>query len=114
RFRRIRSFSPDEAVRCCHQPASHRFIGREGPDPPVKETGSMDRSPISMRSFDTARVPQRGRNSTMEPNKGFTRNRIFGLIGVLWGGAVLVTKLLGSGHAAGSGAYAAGQSAGLI
>jgi hypothetical protein len=50
----------------------------------------------------------------MEPNKGFTRNRIFGLIGVLWGGVVLLTKLFGGGQPAAGGAYAAGQSAGLI
>ena len=42
------------------------------------------------------------------------RNRIFGAIGVLWGGAILVSKLI-SGHlASGSGAYASGQIAGLV
>ena len=42
------------------------------------------------------------------------RNRIFGGIGVLWGGAVLLSKLI-SGHGiTGSGAYANGQIAGLL
>jgi hypothetical protein len=51
----------------------------------------------------------------MGPKKGFTRNRVFGLIGVLWGGAVLLVRLAGGGqHTAVNGAYASGQSAGLI
>jgi predicted phage tail protein len=41
------------------------------------------------------------------------RNRIFGLIGVLWGGAMLVSAFL-RGGAQGSGAYAAGQTGALI
>ena len=41
------------------------------------------------------------------------RNRIFGLIGVLWGGAMLVSAF-SQGGAQGSGAYAAGQNAALI
>lgn len=41
------------------------------------------------------------------------RNRIFGGIGVLWGGAVLVSSLL-KGGAQGDGAYAAGQTGGII
>jgi hypothetical protein len=41
------------------------------------------------------------------------RNRIFGLIGVLWGGAMLVSAF-SQGGAQGSGAYAAGQNAALV
>jgi hypothetical protein len=41
------------------------------------------------------------------------RNRIFGLIGVLWGGAILVSAF-SQGGAQGSGAYAAGQNAALV
>ena len=41
------------------------------------------------------------------------RNRIFGAIGVLWGGAVLIRSLL-RGVPQGSGAYAAGQTGGMI
>ncbi|MBI3922143.1 MAG: hypothetical protein HY318_12050 [Armatimonadetes bacterium] len=40
------------------------------------------------------------------------RNRIFGLIGVLWGGVVILSRL--SGGAQGSGAYHSGQTAGLV
>jgi hypothetical protein len=43
----------------------------------------------------------------MEPKKGITRNRVFGLIGVLWGGSVLLSRLLGGGPAgAGNSIYA--------
>jgi hypothetical protein len=41
------------------------------------------------------------------------RNRIFGAIGVLWGGGMLVSALV-RGGAQGSGAYAAGQTAALV
>lgn len=41
------------------------------------------------------------------------RNRIFGFIGVLWGGAMLVSAFLRGGPQ-GSGAYAAGQNGALI
>jgi hypothetical protein len=41
------------------------------------------------------------------------RNRILGAIGVLWGGAVLVSGFLKQG-AEGEGAYAAGQMGGLF
>lgn len=41
------------------------------------------------------------------------RNRIFGAIGVVWGGAMLVSAFLRSGPG-GSGAYGAGQGAGLV
>ena len=41
------------------------------------------------------------------------RNRIFGGIGVVWGGAMLVSALLRAGPE-GSGAYGAGQVAGLV
>ncbi len=45
---------------------------------------------------------------------GTVRNRIFGAIGVLWGGAILVSRLI-SGHlVSGSGPYATGQIAGLV
>jgi hypothetical protein len=41
------------------------------------------------------------------------RNRILGAIGVIWGGLMLVSALLRGGPQ-GSGAYAAGQTAGLV
>lgn len=41
------------------------------------------------------------------------RNRIFGAIGVLWGGAMLVSSLFRGGPE-GSGAYAAGQTTALV
>ena len=41
------------------------------------------------------------------------RNRIFGAIGVLWGGAMLVSAYLRGGPR-GSGSYAAGQTAALV
>ena len=41
------------------------------------------------------------------------RNRIFGALAVIWGGAVLVNALRVPG-AQGSGAYAAGHTAGVI
>ena len=42
------------------------------------------------------------------------RYRIIGAIAVIWGGALLLSRLLGYSRVEGSGAYAAGQSAGLI
>ena len=41
------------------------------------------------------------------------RNRIFGAIGVIWGGVMLVSALFRGGPQ-GSGAYAAGQNAALV
>jgi hypothetical protein len=41
------------------------------------------------------------------------RNRIFGGIGVIWGGLMLVSAFLRGGPR-GSGAYAAGQNAALV
>jgi hypothetical protein len=41
------------------------------------------------------------------------RNRIFGAIGVVWGGLMLVNALLRGGPQ-GSGSYAAGQTAALV
>lgn len=41
------------------------------------------------------------------------KNRIFGGIGVLWGGAVLVSSML-KGGPEGNGAYGAGQTGGLV
>lgn len=41
------------------------------------------------------------------------RNRIFGAIGVIWGGLMLLSAFL-RGGAQGSGAYAAGQIAALV
>lgn len=41
------------------------------------------------------------------------RNRIFGGIGVVWGGGVLIYSLI-KGGPQGQGAYAAGQTGGLI
>jgi hypothetical protein len=42
------------------------------------------------------------------------RNRIFGAIGVLWGGAVLLSGLLRGSQSGGSGAYQAGQRMGIL
>jgi hypothetical protein len=43
------------------------------------------------------------------------RNRILGGIGVLWGGAIVLNRLLGgSGGAAGSAAYNAGATVALV
>ena len=43
------------------------------------------------------------------------RNRIFGLIGVLWGGAIILFKLLGqSPQGNPDGAYASGQAVGFV
>lgn len=42
-----------------------------------------------------------------------TRNRIFGAIGIVWGGAVLARQLMG-GSPLSSGAYGAGQMVGLL
>lgn len=41
------------------------------------------------------------------------RNKIFGVIGLIWGGGILVSTFFGGGDAAGSGAYAAGHTAGV-
>jgi hypothetical protein len=41
------------------------------------------------------------------------RNRIFGGIGALWGGGILLTQLRNHGPS-GSGAYAAGQTVALV
>ena len=42
------------------------------------------------------------------------RNRIFGAIGVLWGGFILLGRLAADRPVEGPGAYTAGQMAGLI
>ena len=42
------------------------------------------------------------------------RNRIFGAIGVIWGGAILISRLLKGSMVEGSGAYAGGQLVSLI
>jgi len=42
------------------------------------------------------------------------RNKIFGAIGFIWGGGILVSTFFGSGGAAGSDAYAAGHTAGVV
>ena len=39
------------------------------------------------------------------------RNKIFGGIGILWGGGVVLTRLLSDSSSANPGAYQAGQSA---
>ena len=41
------------------------------------------------------------------------RNRIFGLIGAVWGGLVVAHQLFGASPAPSSGAYAAGRLTGL-
>jgi hypothetical protein len=44
-----------------------------------------------------------------------TKNRVFGLIGVLWGGGVLLARLArGSADTAANAAYASGQMVGLV
>ena len=42
------------------------------------------------------------------------RNRIFGAIGVLWGGGILLSKFLAARPVEGHGAYAAGHTAALV
>jgi len=42
------------------------------------------------------------------------RNIVFGLIGMIWGGAILVGKLLGGGSTEGSSSYEAGGVAALV
>jgi hypothetical protein len=42
------------------------------------------------------------------------RNRILGAIGVLWGGLILLGRLVADRPVDGPGAYGAGQTAGLI
>jgi Mn2+/Fe2+ NRAMP family transporter len=42
------------------------------------------------------------------------RYRILGVIALIWGGALLLSRLLGYNRVEGVGAYAAGQYAGLI
>ena len=42
------------------------------------------------------------------------RNRIFGAIGVLWGGGLLLFQLLSGGQTQAKGAYGSGQTGGLI
>jgi hypothetical protein len=42
------------------------------------------------------------------------RYRILGAIALIWGGALLLSRLLGFSRVEGSGAYAAGQYAGLV
>jgi hypothetical protein len=41
-------------------------------------------------------------------------NRLIGVIGVLWGGGILLFRLLSGGQAQAKGAYAAGQGIGWI
>ena len=43
-----------------------------------------------------------------------TKNRIFGLIGLIWGGGMILGKILGCSPGPGGGAYGAGQAAGLV
>jgi hypothetical protein len=42
------------------------------------------------------------------------RNRIFGAIGVLWGGAIIVKHFAAAHAVSGNAAYAAGQSIGFV
>lgn len=43
------------------------------------------------------------------------RSRILGWVGIVWGGAIVVARLLGSGSSSGeSAAYATGQTGGLV
>src|SRR5688572_25962724 len=42
------------------------------------------------------------------------RNRILGAIGVIWGGLILLGRLIGGSAGEGAGAYAAGQMTGLV
>jgi hypothetical protein len=50
----------------------------------------------------------------MQQKKGFTRNRILGTIGILWGGGILLSKALGAQPTATNQAYAAGQTGAYI
>ena len=43
-----------------------------------------------------------------------TRNRIFGLIGTLWGAGIVVSKIAGSNPQAQNEAYATGQNVALV
>ena len=42
------------------------------------------------------------------------RNRILGVIGVVWGGLILLGRLIGGSPEEGAGAYGAGQMTGLV
>jgi hypothetical protein len=42
------------------------------------------------------------------------RNRILGAIGVIWGGLILLGRLIGGSPEEGAGAYAAGQMTGVV
>jgi hypothetical protein len=42
------------------------------------------------------------------------RYRVLGTIAFIWGGALILSRLLGFSRTEGGGAYAAGQNAGLI
>ena len=51
----------------------------------------------------------------MKPKKSFSRIRVFGLVGVVWGGLVILEGLAGNGTPpADKAAYAAGHTAGMI
>jgi uncharacterized membrane protein YgdD (TMEM256/DUF423 family) len=43
-----------------------------------------------------------------------TRNRISGIFGTVWGGAILASKMSSTTQASQSSAYAAGQTIGLV
>jgi len=55
-----------------------------------------------------------GTSHTRKAPEKIVRNRIFGGIGVLWGGGLLVSKLISGQWVSDSGAYASGQIAGLV
>jgi len=42
------------------------------------------------------------------------RNRVLGAIGVIWGGLILLGRLIGGDPEEGAGAYAAGQMTGVV
>ncbi len=46
----------------------------------------------------------------MQPKKQLTRNRILGIIGVVWGGGILLSRAVGAQAVTTNAAYAAGQS----
>ena len=50
----------------------------------------------------------------MQPNKRFTRNRILGILGTIWGGGIVLRQVLGLTPTATNQAYAGGLMAGFI
>jgi hypothetical protein len=64
-------------------------------------------------SFGARDAARRSSSAVVGKLRRFMRNRIFGAIGVLWGGAILVRTYF-IGGPAGTGAYRNGQIAALV